>query len=44
MLDLDKDELETMVLGDVFIEEYKDRIELLNEDTTFVSAISYEDD
>jgi len=44
MLDLDKKELENIVLGDEFMKEYKDRIELLNEDTTFVSAISYEDD
>lgn len=44
MLDLNKEELSNVVLGDEFMKEYKEKIEILNEDETFTSAISYEDD
>jgi len=44
MLDLNKEELSNVVLGDEFMKEYKEKIETLNEDETFTSAISYEDD
>lgn len=44
MLDLDKENLSKVVSGDEFMEEYKNRVEELNEDETFTSAISYEDD
>ena len=44
MLDLNKEDLENLVLGDEFMKEYKERLEKLNEDETFTSAISYEED
>jgi len=44
MLDLNKENLSKVVSGDEFMEEYKNRVEELNEDETFTSAISYEDD
>lgn len=43
MLDLDKTELND-IEGDEFMNEYKEKVESLNEDLTFTSAISYEDD
>lgn len=43
MLDLTREELEE-VEKDEFMEEYKREIEKLNEDKTFVSAMTYEED
>ena len=43
MLDLEKEELNE-VAEDDFMREFKSRIEILNEDKSFKSAISYEED
>ena len=43
MLDLTKEELEK-IEKDEFMEEYKKEVERLNEDKTFVSAMTYEED
>jgi len=44
MLDLDKSELEKLSKGDDFVEEYKRKLNDLNERETFQSAMTYEED
>ena len=44
MLDLDSDELKKISKGDKFMEEYERKINKLNEDETFQSAMTWEED
>ena len=44
MLDLEKDDLEKMSNGDDFVEAYEDKVTDLNNQETFRSFMSYEED
>ncbi len=44
MLDLGKDDLDKMSNGDNFVEEYEDKVIDLNNQETFRSFMSYEED
>lgn len=44
MLDLEKEGLEKLSEGDDFVKEYEERLNRLNEDETFQSAMTYEED
>ena len=44
MLDLEKEGLEKLSEGDDFVKEYEERLNKLNEDETFQSAMTYEED
>ena len=44
MLDLDKDNLKELSNGDELVMDFKDRITKLNEQETFQSAMTYEED
>ena len=44
MLDLEKESLEKLSERDDFVKEYEERLNKLNEDETFQSAMTYEED